>query len=425
MDVVLMLCYFFPPLGGGGVQRSSKFAKFLPANGWRPVIVASQPNARNMIEHGLDRSLLAEVPREAVVKRCLSLEFSFLYAALHRFRARRLLIALERMVPTLPTNYKIGWYPFALRAARGMLTPERKDVVYSTSPPYSAHFVARRLQEEYGLPWVADFRDAWTQTAAYKAPTDWHARFERCLEARIVVHADAVIANTPANRRAVIERFDVAASKVHVIPNGFDPEDFAQPAGPPDGTHFVVACLGNLYAMPELDSFLRAFRRFADLYPEARLKLFGWHARSVRNSLRTLLREGTWQIAARVGHAQAIGAMRAAAVLLANVPGERATHWVPGKLYEYLAAERPILFIGPANGDAADVIRKTRAGRVALGDEGAILSALQEFHRHWRAGTREWRADREAIAEFDRRAQTQKLARILDMARDGNGGKHH
>lgn len=413
MGTALMLCHFFPPLGGGGVQRSTKFVKYLGANGWRPAVVAARPNARNVIEHGRDESLLSDIPAGTEVVRTASVEFAGLFALLNRLRARRLIVNVERIIPMFPTNYKMGWYPSALRAARSIAASGDVRVIYSSSPPYSAHYVARTLRRELGIPWVADFRDAWTQLATFRAPSAGHARLERRMERGLLRDADIVIANTQRNRQAMIDVFGVPAHKIEVIPNGFDPADFALPASVPvNPSSFQVTCLGNFYEMPQADRFFRAFRRFSDEHPEASLTFYGWRARGVRRAAEALLRPGTLQHVDRIAHTDALRVMRSSSVLLANVPNEQATHWIPGKIYEYMAAGRPVLFIGPEDGDAAVILREASAGEVVPNDAGLIYEALVRLHGVWCQGG--WSSNPAATRRFDRRVQTARLAHLFD-----------
>src|SRR5689334_12410124 len=191
-----MLCYFFPPLGGGGVQRSAKFAKYLPSFGWRPLVIAAAPNKRNLIEQGRDETLLEELPQTIEVERCRSFELSHLYSGLTKFRARKALFEVERLIPFLHMDYKLGWAPAALRSARRMIARRAPNVVYTSSPPYSSHLVGLRLKRTLGLPWAADFRDPWTRSAEYRPATRLHGWIDARLEGRLLGEADAVIANT-------------------------------------------------------------------------------------------------------------------------------------------------------------------------------------------------------------------------------------
>ena len=356
-----MIAYFFPPLGGGGVQRSSKFVKYLPHQGWTPVVLTVQPNRRNRIEQGVDRSLLADIPKQIEVITSRSVEFAALYEVACRLRLRKALFELESFVPFLHQDYKIGWYPFALRAARRRLKSSPFDVIYTSSPPHVAHFIGRALSREYGIPWVADFRDLWTQRTTYRPKALFQAKVDRHLEASVLASADAVIANTPTNKHLICRGFDLPAERVHVIPNGYDPEDFEGLDETAAGDRsFVISCIGKFYEMPDVQAFFLAYRRFQGDHPNVHLRFLGPRSRRVRRACERLLRPGSWEATERIEHTEAILLMRRTAVLLANLPSTADDYWVPGKLYEYLAARRPILLIGPLAGDAASIVNGPR-----------------------------------------------------------------
>ena len=116
-----------------------------------------QPNLRNKIEQGVDKSLLRDIPKCTKVVRCKSVELSHLYYLLYKLHVRKALFEIERLTPLMHMDYKLGWYPFALNAAKRIIDRSSVKVIYSTSPPYAAHFLGRQLQKAYGLPWVADF----------------------------------------------------------------------------------------------------------------------------------------------------------------------------------------------------------------------------------------------------------------------------
>lgn len=414
MDIVLFLTYFFPPLGGGGVQRSAKFFKYLPALNWSPIAVAALPNRRNTIEQSLDPTQLRDVTDDDAVYRCKSLEASYLYSLLHTIRLRRILFETERLIPLMHMDYKIGWYLPALRQAKEILKRTPVKMIYSSSPPYSAHLAALQLKRSCGLPWVADFRDPLTQVGDYDPPTPIHAYLDRKIEHKILLEADRVIANTQQNRDNLISKYAISPSKVIVIPNGFDPADFDRVDETDDvSSRFIISCIGKFYEMADSGVFFRAYRRFSDQHNNTILRLVGWHSRAVHRSALSILKIGSWEHVERVGHLRAIREMRNSSALLANLPGESCDHWVPGKLYEYFAAGRPILLVGPVKGMAADLIRGTRTGKVAGFDEEEILQALETLYSHWNCGPSAWNPDLTAIAQFDRRAQTKRLAHLF------------
>ena len=366
MDKVLLLTYFFPPLGGGGVQRSAKFFKYLPIFGWSPVVIAARPNRRNTIEQGLDQTLLRDVANEKAIFRCGSFEFSSLYSFLYRIRLRKLLFETERWIPLLHMDYKIGWYRPALNQAERILKSTPVRAIYSSSPPYSTHLAALRLKRLHGLPWIADFRDPWTQIGGYNPPSRFHAGLDRRLEFQVLTVADVVIANTNQNRVNLISEYDICPTKIKVIPNGFDPADFVVRAesGAPPG-RFVISCVGKFYQMKEPGLFFRTYRRFCEDHVDTTLRLVGRHSRAVQRAAREILKNESWEQVDQVSHEEAVSKMQGSSVLLTNLASDECDHWVPGKLYEYLASRKPILLIGPKDGMAADIIRCTRTGKVA------------------------------------------------------------
>lgn len=420
MDLALFLTYFFPPLGGGGVQRSSKFVKYLPENGWQPVVVSVQPNRRNSVEQGLDTTLLADIKPTTTVTRCRPVELSSLYYLLYRFHLRKVLFEFERFVPLLHMDYKIGWYFSAFTAAKKLLSKAPIKLVYSSSPPHSAHLVAYRLKKLYGLPWLADFRDPWTEIAGYHPPTPLHRMLDNTLERRIITSADAIIANTAINKKNLIDKYGLDEGLVWVIPNGFDPADFKTASQPlPASSRFTISCLGKFYDMPDARVFFRAYRRLSERHPDTLLRLIGWHSRTVRKAAQSVLLKGSWETSPRVGHDSAISVMCNSSALLVNLPSEESDHWIPGKIYEYLAAKRPILFVGPLKGDAADIIRATVSGRVVGFNEEHIYEALKTLYDLWRSNFKGWRPNPTEIERYDRRVQAKQLAEIFNQLKHG------
>jgi glycosyltransferase involved in cell wall biosynthesis len=416
MRAVLMLCYFFPPLGGGGVQRSAKFAKYLPEHGWKPVVITVRPNRRNRIDQGVDPSLVEGLREDAEVIRCPSLEFAGLYELLHHLRLRKALLEIERLVPFLHQDYKIGWYPFALRAARRRLESSPTDVIYTSSPPYAAHLIGRTLRREYGIPWVADFRDPWTLLTTYRPWTPLHAKLDRRFEAAVLNSADAVIANTPTNRTNVVRAFGISPGKIHVIPNGYDPEEFEHADRVASPSRFVISCVGKFYEWTDPEVFLRAYRRFHHDHPDSHLRFLGPRSRAVRQATARLLEPGSWEASERIKHTEAVAVMCSSAALLANLPFMTDAHCVPGKVYEYLAARRPILLIGPVVGEAATILHRTRAGTTVSNEEDSIVDVLRGFYRDWKAG-RQLNSDLDVVHEYDRSRQTRILAALFESMR--------
>src|SRR5690242_7697461 len=193
MRRVLMISYYFPPLGGIGSVRALKFAKYLPEFGWDPVIIAPR--------HGTyyrDPTLEFD---ESKVVRTTSLEISrtarrVIGSGGDENRPARIGPVFGRLRSLTHRwiyrpDAQIGWYPFALASARRVLRDRRCHVIFSSSFPITAHLVASRLHREYRLPWVAEFRDLWTDLARYDSPR--RQRLDRAAEQRLLRAATVAV----------------------------------------------------------------------------------------------------------------------------------------------------------------------------------------------------------------------------------------
>jgi glycosyltransferase involved in cell wall biosynthesis len=412
MDLALFLTYFFPPLGGGGVLRSAKFAKYLPRYGWKPIIVSANPNSRNSIEQSIDRSVLKDVTSNSNIYRCDPMELSGLYSFMYDLHIRRILFEVERFVPFLHMDYKIGYYFSALKKSMELMNSFPIKLVYSSSPPYSSHFVGMRLKRKFQIPWVADFRDPWTFCESYKPGTVLNKIIDRHYEKKILNTADVVIANTNINKINLINHFRIDEKKIHVIPNGYDDEDFynKNDAGK---DIFVISCIGKFYETPNVDNFFAAFRDFQNKYPRAQLNILGALSRNVRRAVVNILKPDSYVLKDRINHDEAIRVMQESSVLLANVPNEECNYWVPGKLYEYLGAKKPILFVGPKEGEAADIVKYSNLGKVVSNSVMEIYGALEDFYLNVDENKGKIAPNAQYIAQYERKRQTEYLAKIF------------
>ncbi len=408
MKQVLFIAHMFPPRGGGGVQRSVKFVKYLPGEGWMPTVMAGRPT-RGATS---DPSLTQEIPSEVTVELIRGIELPYRLP----WRVRR---TLARWVLTVDEH--IGWWPAAVIRGRELVQRGRFSAIYSTSGPYTDHLVAMQLQRETSLPWVADFRDPWLENFNAKFATRWHRSFCARLERKVLERADRVVVVSAPMKDQFIRRYGpLARKKVVVIPNGFDAADFnsATPHEYPRDA-FTVTYTGSLYGKQSIRSFLLAVRQLLDeeqIDASAfRLSLVG----SVGKETLALVEEfglaDCVTVAGYVSHAKAISYQLGADVLLlvvAPVPGSQAV--ATGKIYEYLAAATPILGLVPP-GFAADLLMEANAGIVVDPDNiDQMASALRDLYEKWRDGGIDYQANEGVVSRYERSRQAAKLAGVLD-----------
>ena len=412
------------------MQRTLKFAKYLRDAGVEPVVLTVEAGAYP----SLDPTLAADVPDGVEVVRTRALDPFGLYGALTG-RSRREAVAVgsvqadslgkkaglwARANVFLP-DARVGWVPFAARAARRLVRAGRVDAVLTSGPPHSTHLVGlalRRTLAARGVPWIADFRDPWTGINFYdELPMTAPARaFDAALEHRVLRAADAVVTVSPTWARELEAKGGLAPGAAWVIQNGFDPDDLDHPA-PPTPDVFTLVHVGSLYGSrnPEaLWAAVAALRGRGGL-GRLRIRLVGRVDDAVRASLD---RHGLTAITDEGGvvtHAEAVAEMAAAGLLFLSIePVRNADGILTGKLYEYLASGRPVLALGPPGGDAADLLTETGGGRLLdWTDADGIEAALRDAYAAWERGEPQPGAAPDALAPLSRPAQTRELAALV------------
>ena len=388
---LLLVAHHFPPMGGAGVQRALKFARYLGDFGVQVSVLAGADPA-----YLQDASLLAELPPDVDVLRVPHRRLLQRVLA-HRRGAAAPGAAAGTVGPAVPAAWRDallgswaalqwpdergGWARAAFEPGRRRLRDAGIDMVLSTAPPVAAHALARRLARAADLPWVADWRDLWADNPGSTLPA-WRRALERRVEAHWLRDAAGVVAVTPAWQqryaRQLGERCPVAW-----IPNGYDEADFAglPPALPPPrgARPLRLVHVGSFYGprapAPLLDALGRVLRGRSPGARALRLRLVGAIGSRFDAALAAFdaRHPGVVERQPYVPHAQALAEMCAADALLLVVgagDGRRAevvAGTLPGKLFEYLRAGPPVLLLGDPAGDAAALLR--RHGRGWIADE--------------------------------------------------------
>lgn len=407
---VLVIAYHFPPLGGGGVQRTVKHVKYLPAHGFDPIVVTTGSGVYHARDAGLETDVSASLP----VLRAPEL--------LWGRRLQRLV--QSRGIPCLASiaawpDQEAGWIPGAVGLALRAIRAHRPDVIYTTSPPASAHLVGLIASRLTGLPWVADFRDEWTANPHGSRPAPLLGALSRRAErlvtrtaSRIVVAADSaeILGMLRGDRRRL------------TISNGVDEADLPAMRPAPVADRFRLSFVGSLYrgidCAPVLEA-LRNLSRRGEIDPgRVEVRLVGnVGVANLDSEPVPLMRTGY------VNHRRAFEEMCEAQALLCYVPSHAKN--TPGKIFEYLAADRPVLCVAGEDCLATQLVRELGAGICAHPDDVAdIERAVAGMYRRWRNGTlANPPGVREAVLErFSRRKLAGDLARALGAAIAGETG---
>lgn len=416
---VLVVAYYFPPMGLSGVQRVAKFVRYLPEHGWDPVVLTVHPGGYFAFDHGL----LREVEEAGVeVVRTSSWDPTRLFGSAQRValpgeQRRRWLALLSQMV-FVPDN-KVGWLVPALRRGRQLLRTHAFDAVLSSAPPYTGHLIGAALSRLGGLPLLLDYRDDWVGNPRHTYPTLLHRKLHESMERWVMERAQAVTTINDYIAQSLAERHPAAASRLQVVPQGYDAADFEDAAemGASDD-RFRLVYTGVFYHAQRPDTFLQGLGRLLHRRPELRDRIAASFvgllptdavAEVERLELRDVVRHEGY-----VEHDAVVSHLRRADVLWMTVgrqPGEEQIS--TGKLFEYMGSRKPVLGLVPP-GAAADTLRAYGAGLVVDPDDvGAAAEAIEQLFDAW-SEQRLPTPDASFVLRHERKALAGELGGILD-----------
>lgn len=417
---VLIVTYYFPPLGMGGVQRVTKFVKYLPAFGWKPYVLT----VKDVEYVAKDPSLLDEFSGETQIIRTGSLDpLRILFVWKDAFRGR----GAGRIVSKSATSSrwisrlffpdsKVGWIPFALKRGLSLCRKEKIGLIFSTSPPPSAHLAAHLIKCATAIPWIADFRDPWIGYKLERFPTSLHLLLKKKLEKRILTNADRLVAASPVIQGELKGELP-KRKEFRLISQGYDEEDFKdyRPSTP---QKFIIGYLGTLSPDCNPEPAFRALGELIhqNLISKDRIR-FLHVGRSIHLDVARLAQQfdlgEILESRGYLSHRNALNVMGSASLLLLVTSDDPRVF--PAKVFEYLRLEKPILGIAPENSEIERLLRKMEAQAVVPPEdiEGIKLALLSSF-REFEKGLSRFGERGDDYKKFERRALTVKLATLFD-----------
>lgn len=417
---LLMISYYFPPLGGAGTLRSVKLARYLPDFGWRPVVL-SVKNPEWYYAH--DPKLFNELPNTTKVYRSWMIPSTWIYRLINPFRSKTIDQWIRRTI--IQPDDQVGWIPSGIRAGLNIVERENIQAVYSTSAPMSAHLIAYLIKRKTGIAWIADFRDEWYENPDFYYPTQLHKRLHLALEQRVVTAADHVIAAAPGFCRLLAKHPD-GAKKCTTVYMGFDLADFnadgAAHAWRREDDRFTIAFSGLFYGSFRPSRFFSAVSGLIangkiDPY-KLRIIFIGPNIPADTGFIDEF---DICRFTGFISHQDSVNILKQSDVLLLLLSRERGDFVVPSKTFEYIAAQKPILALVPKNSEVASVINTTRTGIVVdFEDEAGIWLAVHRLYLQWLNRDVSYNPNRVAVSIFDQRYQTARFVELLNHSSSDN-----
>jgi glycosyltransferase involved in cell wall biosynthesis len=395
MKKVLIITYYWPPSGGGGVMRWLKMSKFLPGFGWQPIIYTPE----NPDSSVTDKSLLDEVHQDILELKTPIWEPYNFYRKLtgkksdEKFKAGYISEASSgnwknKLSVFIRGNFLIPdprkfWIKPSIKYLTKYLKENKIDAIVSTGPPHSMHLIALGLKKKFDIPWIADFRDPWTNIDFYEKLrlTKWADKRHHKLEKQVLKNADHVVTVSPSWKTD----FETLGNrKTELIYNGYDPEDFNNLKQTKD-EFFTITHFGAFNSDRNPHSLWTALQNVAlenpDFSKKLRIQLVGQTDESILNSIKKNQLEKNLVVHPFLPHKEGLKLLANSSLLLLPInDAPNVKGILPGKMYEYMALRRPIIAFGPTKADYAKIVSETGTGKCFdFEDSEGIEMALKDY----------------------------------------------
>jgi glycosyltransferase involved in cell wall biosynthesis len=423
MKRALIITYYWPPAGGPGVQRWLQFVKYLGDFGITPVVYVPENPHYPMI----DTSFLSEVPSDIEIIKHPIREPYALAGLLSKKKTKQIssgiitnkqISFLERLMLYIRGNFfipdaRVGWVKPSIKFLSHYIAKNSVDVVITSGPPHSLHLIGMELKKELGLKWIADFRDPWTSIHYFKSLrlSSSSLKKHKALESKVLNESDSVVVTSPTTKT---EFEKLCTTPIEVITNGYVVSEGVIPVLDKD---FTIAHVGSLLSERNPQVLWKIFSEIAseniDFKKDLKIKLAGVVSATVIESISDFGLEDNCDLMGYVDHFEALQIQyNAQLLLLLEIDREETRSIIPGKLFEYLAARRPILGIGPLGSDIQTIINETKSGMYFNPSQYEELKAgILQCYSNYKNGT--LASTSQGIEKYSRRELTRKMADII------------
>ena len=387
MKKVLIITYYWPPSGGAGVQRWLKFIKYFTRLGIQPYVITVDPTMATYPV--IDQTLNKDIPKDIFIYHTKTSEpYSFYkklksnkevpYAGFANEGNPGFVQKLSRFIRGnffIPDARK-GWNSYAIEKAKEIILKENIQTVITTSPPHSTQLIGLELKKEFNINWIADIRDPWTDIYYYDTMlhTSWAKKKDLFLEKKVIDSADKIVVVSNSIKELFNQKSDlIHPDKIHIIPNGYDEDDFINVKAKNTGK-VTLAYTGTITKDYPTYSLAKALKKSS-----INIQFTGKADNTTKQNFNELA-----TFTNHVTHNESIQLLVNASALLLIIPKIKNNKGIlTGKLFEYIGANKPILCIGPTDGDAAKIIDTSKAGKTYDYDD---LNGISKFIKQLKNG---------------------------------------
>jgi len=421
MNKVLIVTYYWPPSGGAGVQRWLKFSKYLPEFGWEPIILTVDP--AYAAYPVTDYSLVNDLPVSLKVYFTPALDYFSIYkkdqtkipsAGFANNTDKSFKGKILRFVRGnffIPDPRK-GWNKYAIKRACELIKAEGINHVITTSPPHSTQLIGLRIKKKFpDIKWIADLRDPWTDIYYYKQfyPTVFSKAIDLKYEKSVLKNSDKIITVGSSLKTLFSSKIKDLEQKIEVITNGYDQSDFNEvPVSNP--SRFTLTYVGTLSDIYPIEGLIPALKTLHSSGKDFLLRFVGTVSEKTRKMIELEIPAKYLEFLPYAIHNEAIKYMISSSLLILIIPLHQSSKSIiTGKIFEYLASGKPILCLGPVDGDAAEIISKCKAGRTfSYFDTANISKFVKNIDNH------PVTSDKQAVQNYSRYNLGKQIAEILN-----------
>ncbi|MGO4905268.1 glycosyltransferase family 4 protein [Flavobacterium sp. W20_MBD1_R3] len=422
---ILIITYYWPPAGGPGVQRWLKFVKYLPDFGIQPIVYIPENPTYPII----DENLVKQVSDKAIILKHKIFEPYQLASFLSKNKTQKIssgIIPNQKKQSFLDKTFlwirgnlfipdaRVFWVKPSVAYLEKYIVDNNIDTIVTSGPPHSLHLIGLELKQKLNLKWFADFRDPWTTIGYHKSLrlSSFAAKKHKALEHQVLNTADTIIVTSKTTKT----EFQVITNKpIAVITNGYDTEEVEKQTL---DSKFSLAHIGSFLSERNplilWESLVELIDEIPDFKSHLEIKLIGAVSQEVLETISQFRLNPYLNNLGYVSHAEAIAHQRKSQVLLLiEINSEETKSIIPGKLFEYMVSNRPIIGIGPIGSDFAEIITTTNTGVfLNYSEKMKLKSVILDFYNQFLAG--KLQSNGVGLQNYSRKNLTRELVELLN-----------